>query len=142
MTVLKCYWECIIILKINKRTCKQNYKQKTRVHQMISFTELFIINEQRKTSSSTKLTLHLSHVTKIKFTFFYHIYYIKHNQQKTSKKSYCHDILMWSSIMKLWIYQNLTRLSSQIIYRSKGSELSSDQVRVESELGALLRDAV
>jgi len=48
----------------------------------------------KKTLLSTRLTSCLSYVAKIRFTSFYYIYYTEHNQQKTSEKSYCHDILM------------------------------------------------
>ena len=79
------------------------------------FTESFIINKQRKILLSTRQTSKHSHVTRVKFAYFYYICFMKHNQSKIHTKLYCLDILKLQQIMKFLIYLNLThKVSCQL----------------------------
>ena len=99
----------------NKKIYSKDWRWRTRKYLMNLFTALFIINEQKKISLSTRQTSKHSHVTKIKFMYFYYICLTEHNQSKIYTKLYCLDTLKLQQIMKFLIYLNLThKVSCQL----------------------------
>ena len=87
--------------------CSKNWRQKTRRYLMNLFTESFIMNKQRKILLNTRQTSKHSHVTKIKFVYFYYICLTEHNQSKICAELYYFNTLKLQQIMKLLIYLNL-----------------------------------
>ena len=95
--------------------CSKDWRWRTRKYLMNLFTESLIINELKKILLSTRQTSKCSHVTRIKFTYFYHICLTEHNQSKICAELYCFDTLKLQQIMKLLIYLNLTyKVSCQL----------------------------
>ena len=80
------------------------------------FTESLIMSEQRRISSNTRQTSKCSHITRIKFTCFYHICFTEHNQSKTYAELYCLNTLKLQQIMRLLIYLNLTHKVNYQLY--------------------------
>ena len=100
----------------DEKMCSKDWRWRTKKYWMNSFTESFIMSEQKRISLSTKWTSKCSYIAKIKFVCLYHICLTEHNQSKIYAELYCLNTLKLQQIIRFLIYLNLTHKVSYQLY--------------------------